>query len=161
MNTTSDISVMGYLKQEKVVTLANGKVLDNNVYPDPYNHMTAKSYMIDHLCPTLNIVLNDLVNTIEKNGEFERYVDMLEERQEKAQKELRKREKERRRLEMGDDYDSAEEERKFGPNEHSSEESSSSSSSSSESEHENKGKKETLRTKQSAKKSAVKNMTPD
>mmetsp|Transcript_5381 Transcript_5381/g.4945 ORF Transcript_5381/g.4945 Transcript_5381/m.4945 type:complete len:85 (+) Transcript_5381:167-421(+) len=45
-----------------------------------------------------------LLEAIEQNGEFEKYVDMLAERQEREQKELRRREKERKMLEMGDDY---------------------------------------------------------
>jgi hypothetical protein len=44
------------------------------------------------------------LETIEQNGEFEKYVEMLAERQDKEQKDLRRRERERKRLEMGDDY---------------------------------------------------------
>lgn len=52
-----------------------------------------------------------LITTIEQNGEFEKYVDMLADRQVKAQKELKKRERERRRLELGDDYVTSESEK--------------------------------------------------
>ena len=48
-----------------------------------------------------------MLETIEKNGEFEKYVDMLDEREEKERKDLRRRERERKRLELGDHYDSA------------------------------------------------------
>ena len=44
------------------------------------------------------------METIEKNGEFERYVVMLTDREEKEHRELRRRERERRRLEEGDAY---------------------------------------------------------
>ena len=43
-----------------------------------------------------------LLETIEKNGEFESYVSMLAEREERERKQLRKRERERQRLADGD-----------------------------------------------------------
>ena len=168
----SSVSAMGYLlKQTEVTTLVTGKTVDNNVFPDPANHLTAKTYLMEDVYPTLDRVLNELLSAIESNGEYEKYVDMLAERQERAQKELRKRERERRRLEMGDDYDSQEEAKTYGVDEQSSS-SSSSSESSSESESEHKVKKfkeggaqEAMRVKkelrQSGKKSATKMLTPD
>ena len=45
-----------------------------------------------------------LLETIEKNGEFEKYVVMLAEREDKEHRELRRRERERKRLEQGDNY---------------------------------------------------------
>ena len=45
-----------------------------------------------------------LLETIEKNGEFERYVVMLTDREEREHRELRRRERERQRLIKGDDY---------------------------------------------------------
>ena len=153
--------------------MVNGKAIDNNVFPDPANHLTAKTYLMEDVYPTLDRVLNELLSAIESNGEYEKYVDMLAERQERAQKELRKRERERRRLEMGDDYDSQEEAKTYGVDEQSSSSSSSSSSdSSSESESEQKVKKfkeggaqEAMRLKkelrQSGKKSATKMLTPE
>lgn len=168
----SSVSAMGYLlKQTEVTTLVTGKTVDNNVFPDPANHLTAKTYLMEDVYPTLDRVLNELLSAIESNGEYEKYVDMLAERQERAQKELRKRERERRRLEMGDDYDSQEEAKTYGVDEQSSS-SSSSSESSSESESEHKVKKfkeggaqEAMRVKkelrQSGKKSATKMLTPE
>ncbi len=47
-----------------------------------------------------------LLETIEKNGEFERYVIMLTDREEKEHRDLRRRERERQRLIKGDDYQS-------------------------------------------------------
>jgi len=48
--------------------------------------------------------LEKLLETIEKNGEFEKYVIMLTDREEKEHRELRRRERERLRLIKGDDY---------------------------------------------------------
>jgi len=44
------------------------------------------------------------LETIEKNGEFERYVVMLTDREEREHRDLRRRERERQRLIKGDDY---------------------------------------------------------
>ncbi len=43
-----------------------------------------------------------LLETIEKNGEFENYVEMLADREDRERKELRRRERERRKLAYGD-----------------------------------------------------------
>ena len=48
--------------------------------------------------------MSQLLETIEKNGEFERYVVMLTDREEKEHRELRRRERERQKLIKGDDY---------------------------------------------------------
>ena len=78
----------------------------------------------------LNInVFRQLLETIEQNGEFEKYVEMLAERQEREQRELRKREKERKRLEMGDFYVSSGEEDNYNSELNSDSSGSSSSSS--------------------------------
>jgi hypothetical protein len=50
-----------------------------------------------------------LLETIEKNGEFENYVEMLAEREERERKQLRQRERERKKLADGDHYPSEEE----------------------------------------------------
>jgi len=44
------------------------------------------------------------LETIEKNGELERYVVMLTDREEREHRDLRRRERERQRLIKGDDY---------------------------------------------------------
>ena len=49
-------------------------------------------------------MLSQLLETIEKNGEFKRYVIMLTDREEKEHRNLRRRERERQRLIKGDDY---------------------------------------------------------
>ena len=51
--------------------------------------------------------MNHLLETIERNGEFEKYVEMLADRQEREQRELRRRARELKRLEKGDDYQSS------------------------------------------------------
>ena len=48
--------------------------------------------------------MNTLLETIERNGEFEKYVEMLADRQTREQRELRRRAREMKRLEKGDDY---------------------------------------------------------
>ena len=77
-----------------------------NIFPDPSNQITAKAYLQKGVYPSLDQALSMLIQKIEENGEFEKYVDLLAEKQEKAQRDHKKREKERRRLEMGDDYES-------------------------------------------------------
>jgi hypothetical protein len=78
----------------------------------------AKQYLQSKVFPKLEVALNSvslhfalkrhwllqLLETIEKNGEFEKYVDMLDEREEKERRDLRRRERERKRLELGDHY---------------------------------------------------------
>ena len=79
---------------------------------------TAKEYLQNSVFPKLEVALNtvsnrlslyeyvflQLLETIEKNGEFEKYVVMLAEREDKEHRELRRRERERKRLEQGDNY---------------------------------------------------------
>jgi hypothetical protein len=45
-----------------------------------------------------------LLEQIEKNGEFENYVEMLDQREDRERRELRRRERERTRIELGDHY---------------------------------------------------------
>ena len=58
--------------------------------------------------------MNQLLETIERNGEFEKYVEMLADRQEREQRELRRRAREMKRLELGDDYQSSDTEESGG-----------------------------------------------
>ena len=69
--------------------------------------MSAKEYLQQNVFPKLESALNTLLETIEKNGEFARYVDMLTKKEVKLHRDLRRREIERKRLEKGDAYDSA------------------------------------------------------
>lgn len=85
-------------------TFPVGGPLPGNLEP---SQLTAKYYLEKNLFPQLEKALNELLETIEKNGEFEKYVEMLAERQEREQKELRRRERDRRKLQQGDDYQSS------------------------------------------------------
>ena len=51
--------------------------------------------------------MNSLLETIEENGEFEKYITLLANRQEKEQREVRKRVREMKRISMGDKYQSS------------------------------------------------------
>ena len=48
-----------------------------------------------------------MLETIERNGEFEKYVEMLAYRQAREQRDLRRRAREMKRLQGGDDYQSS------------------------------------------------------
>ena len=71
------------------------------------DQITAKAYLDKNVFGFLEKSLNHLLETIEKNGEFEKYVEMLADRQEREQRELRRRAREMKRLELGDDYQSS------------------------------------------------------
>ena len=55
---------------------------------------------------THSSTFGQLLETIEKNGEYQKYVIMLAEREEQAHRDLRRRERARKRLEFGDNYQS-------------------------------------------------------
>ena len=71
------------------------------------DQVSAKEYLQQNVFPKLEQALNVLLETIEKNGEFDRYLVVLLEEEERAHKNLRRRERERKQLEDGDAYDSA------------------------------------------------------
>merc|ERR1712086_531823 len=71
------------------------------------DQITAKAYLDSNVFPKLDKTLNHLLETIERNGEFEKYVEMLADRVEKESRELRRRAREMKRLELGDDYHSS------------------------------------------------------
>ena len=81
------------------------------------DQITAKAYLDINVFPMLDKSLNNLLETIERNGEFEKYVEMLADRQEKEQRELRRRAREMKRLELGDDYHSSDTEESKSNNE--------------------------------------------
>eukprot|EP00347_Sterkiella_histriomuscorum_P001762 403370780 len=81
-----------------------GGPLPENLEP---NQLTAKYYLEQNLFPNLEKAMNVLLETIEQNGEFEKYVEMLAERQEKEQRDLRRRERDRRKLQLGDEYETS------------------------------------------------------
>ena len=74
------------------------------------DQITAKAYLDQNVFNHLEKSLNFLLETIERNGEFEKYVEMLANRQEKEQRDLRRRAREMRRLEQGDAYISSQSE---------------------------------------------------
>ena len=74
------------------------------------DQITAKAYLDKNVFGYLEKSLNDLLETIETNGEFEKYVGMLADRQEREQRELRRRAREQKRIELGDTYISSESE---------------------------------------------------
>merc|ERR1711957_1054269 len=76
--------------------------IDQVVAQSGMDQLSAKSYLQNEVFPKLESALNILLETIEKNGEFENYVEMLAEREERERKDLRKRERERDRLADGD-----------------------------------------------------------
>ena len=63
--------------------------------------------------------MNQLLETIEKNGEFEKYIEMLADRQVREQRELKRRNRELERVKQGDEFNSEEDE--LTPSEESSE----------------------------------------
>lgn len=71
------------------------------------DQITAKAYLDENVFPKLDKSLNHLLETIERNGEFEKYVEMLADRVEKQSRALRRRAREMKRLELGDDYHSS------------------------------------------------------
>mmetsp|Transcript_2786 Transcript_2786/g.4764 ORF Transcript_2786/g.4764 Transcript_2786/m.4764 type:complete len:124 (-) Transcript_2786:289-660(-) len=71
------------------------------------DQITAKAYLDQKVFGLLEQSLNNLLETIEKNGEFEKYVEMLADRQEREQRKLRRRAREQKRLELGDEYQSS------------------------------------------------------
>ena len=48
--------------------------------------------------------MGNLIDTITKNGEYKRYEDMLEDRQDQEIRDLKRRAKELQRLKLADDY---------------------------------------------------------
>merc|ERR1712060_62519 len=80
----------------------------SNILPQTatLDQVSAKEYLQQNVFPKLEVALNNLLETIEKNGEFEKYVIMLTDREEREHRALRRRERERDRLKMGDDYQS-------------------------------------------------------
>ena len=85
-------------------TVEMSQIMPNTASLD---QVSAKEYLQQNVFPKLESALNNLLETIEKNGEFSRYVDMLTEREVKLHRDLRRREIDRKRLEKGDAYDSA------------------------------------------------------
>ena len=58
----------------------------------------------------VRVVMKSLLDHINENGELEKYWAVVEKKNEEARKAARRLEKDRRRLEMGSDYESSAEE---------------------------------------------------
>ncbi|CDW78107.1 UNKNOWN [Stylonychia lemnae] len=73
--------------------------------------ITAKSFLQQNVFPKLEQSIELLLETIQRNGEFDKYVEKLAEKQDALQKEMRRRERDRKKLEMGEEYESSEQSR--------------------------------------------------
>ena len=71
------------------------------------DQITAKAYLDKNVFDKLEQSLNHLLETIERNGEFEKYVEMLADKQERQQRDLRRRAREQKRVTLGDEYQSS------------------------------------------------------
>jgi len=94
--------VLSLLKEKKSGPPVTG--VTSLIQSTALDQATAKEYLQASVFPKLEVALDSLLETIEKNGEFEKYVVMLAEREDKEHRELRRRERERKRLEQGDNY---------------------------------------------------------
>ena len=90
-------------KKHEISSFEMGRLL-KDLESKKLDQITAKAYLDQNVFGMLEESLNHLLETIERNGEFEKYVEMLADRQEREQRELRRRAREMKRLELGDDY---------------------------------------------------------
>ena len=72
------------------------------------DQITAKAYLDNNVFPLLDKALNSLLETIERNGELEKYYRSLAVKQIKQGRDLKKRNREIERLKQGDDFNSEE-----------------------------------------------------
>ena len=72
--------------------------------PGKLDQITAKIYLDNKVMDLLEKSLSTLLETINKNGEFEKYLELLAHRREIELRLLRRRARETRRLEQGDEY---------------------------------------------------------
>ena len=100
-------------KKHEISSFEMGRLLKDLEFKK-LDQITAKAYLDQNVFGSLEESLNHLLETIERNGEFEKYVEMLADRQEREQRELRRRAREMKRLELGDDYISSDTEEEEG-----------------------------------------------
>ena len=86
------------------------------------DQVLAKQYLTADVFPKLEVALNSLLETIDKNGEFENYIKMLADREFRERREKRRRDKERQRLAEGDAFESGDD--SLAPTEEESDEDS-------------------------------------
>ena len=72
------------------------------------NSVTAQRYLEEKIYPDLTTSLNMLLDHVQKSGELAKYWKLIEDKSEEARKEARRVDKERKKLEMGSDYESSE-----------------------------------------------------
>ena len=72
--------------------------------------MTTRSYLENKVFADVRIAMRKLLDHIQDSGELERYWTIVEKENEEARKAARRLEKERRRLEMGSDFEMSEDE---------------------------------------------------
>ena len=84
-----------------------------------------------------------MLETVQSNGDFERYVEALAEKQERLQRDMRRRERERRKLENGSGYNTSESDESSSDDSSSDDDDDDSSSEEESSDFELKSKKRT------------------
>ncbi len=67
--------------------------------------MNTREYLDGKVFGDVRVAMRQLLDHIQESGELERYWNIVEKENEEARKAARKLEKERRRLEMGSDYE--------------------------------------------------------
>ncbi|CAI2381368.1 unnamed protein product [Moneuplotes crassus] len=68
-------------------------------------NLTVRNFLEEKLFPNLRKSLQELVNAIHDNGDLDMYWEQVEKKNEEARRAARRLEKERKRLEMGSDYE--------------------------------------------------------
>mmetsp|Transcript_27932 Transcript_27932/g.24706 ORF Transcript_27932/g.24706 Transcript_27932/m.24706 type:complete len:178 (+) Transcript_27932:11-544(+) len=72
---------------------------------DNITNVTVRKFLEDKLFPNLRVGLQELVDMIHDNGELDIYWEEVEKKNEEARRAARRLDKERKRLEMGSDYE--------------------------------------------------------
>ncbi len=67
----------------------------------------AKEYLEEQIFGDVRTAMKQLLDHIQQSGELERYWKVVEKQNDEARRAARRLEKERRRLEMGSDYESS------------------------------------------------------
>ena len=67
--------------------------------------MNTREYLDQKVFKDVRVAMRKLLDHIQESGELERYWNIVEKENDEARKAARKLEKERRRLEMGSDYE--------------------------------------------------------
>lgn len=73
-------------------------------------NQTARPYLEDNLFPEVRVALRQLLEHIQSSGELNRYWSAVDKQNDEARKAARRVERERKRLEMGSEYNETSEE---------------------------------------------------